>query len=532
MEFKIKNESEILDPSIRKAAIAFFCADENTARKQEAIRREEVYKDMTKKYVIDAFMKESMDANIKQEIYNRSSNISISKKIINKKASVYRDGAKRICEQTKFQQGVDLVVDYLNLNTVMKQVNRINELHYNSIASCFPYNNNGEWYLKLKAYSPDKYDVLVKAEDPELALVYVFSYETTMITKNADEQNQGVRGGARGESSSSKSNYYVWWSNSYHFTTDSKGTIIDGLSEAGNINPIGICPIIDFSKMKNGQFFNCNGADITDGAILINILLTDMYYISKYQGMGVGYAFGKGIPQNLKVGPSSFITVQMEVGDPTPELGFASSNPPIDQHIAQIEQALALLLSSNSLDAGVISGSLSAGGAESGVQEIVRKAENIDDIEDQREIYRDKEPEVFKVALSWLEIYRNVNPESGYLTPILMEVGEIPIDMKIALRFNHAEVYSSELDKLNVIEKRLDIGLDTIEDAMKKDNPDLTDDEIRQKIEAIKLKCEEAMTNGEQGNVQDESEKPGDDKREQEGDSGRGGELPERTDPE
>ena len=59
-------------------------------------------------------------------------------------------------------------------------------------------------------------------------------------------------------------------------------------------------PFVDFSKLKDGELWNDFGSDLTIGSILINILLTDMYWISKYQGMGLGYIFGKAIAKAMK----------------------------------------------------------------------------------------------------------------------------------------------------------------------------------------------------------------------------------------
>jgi len=500
---KIKNDSDILNQDLRVQFIQDINNSSNIERKKFMKRRYDVFKDNTKKYVLENFKNEtSAGEEILPEIKSRASNLSFCRKIIDKKCMVYKDGAKREVagdENQELQTAIDILSNLLNMDSTMKKANKYEELFKNSLVSVLPYEATNGWRLKLSVIAPYLYDVIEDANNPELAKVIVFSNYVPTDSKTTSGFTHAQAAGFRNKTTSlsdytdlndtieSLSNCptdeieYIWWSDNYHFTTNAKGEIIPGKQEIDLSNPIGELPFVDFSHEKDGSFWAVGGEDIVEGAILLNMLLTDLYFIAKFQGMGIGYMFGKGVPKNMKVGPSSFVTLEVEQGDPTPSLGFASSNPPIDSHIKMIEGYLAYLLSTNNLDAGSIVGTLSAQNAASGIQEVIKRADNLDDIEDQQEIYKDNEPQIYKLVFKWINLYF----ERGLLASEFMEVGKIPEDLKVITKFNKPHAYLSEKDRLDVIEKRLMLGLDSKVDAIMQDNPNLTKEEAEEKLERI-----------------------------------------------
>jgi len=306
---------------------------------------------------------------------------------------------------------------------------------------------------------------------------------------------------------------FVWWSHRYHFTTDIKGELIDINPELDPNdavkNPIEILPFVNFSKDQDGEFWALGGEDLVDGSILINQLLADTYFIQKLQGQGIFYMAGKGLPEKYKVGPSDAIVVKKEEGDPPLDIGFASSNPNIDASLNMIEQQLALILSTNNLEPGTIQGDLSATTAASGIQEIIRRSENLDNLTDQQELYRDNEPLIMDLIVKW----HNLLFEKQMLDDDVRQIGSISEEASYSLKFPEPQVYKGEKEELEVIEKRRELKLDTMIDSIMRDNPDLTREEaeakyleiLEEKQEIMKVtqqmfrgKSESTPTNGDQ----------------------------------
>jgi len=223
------------------------------------------------------------------------------------------------------------------------------------------------------------------------------------------------------------------------------------------------------------------GEDIIDGAILLNMLLSDLFYIAKYQGMGIGYMFGKGVPKNAKVGASSFITMEVEEGDPTPQIGFATSNPPIQAHLDMIEAYISLLLSTNQLEAGTVNMKLSVSNAASGIHEMIKRAENVDDIQNQREMYKDNEPKIFDIIRRW----HNLLIERNVLDDEVAKLGSIDEKDTVKIKFPDPQPFITEKERLENIKIRLELGLDSMIDAIIKDNPELSEDDAQQKLQKI-----------------------------------------------
>jgi len=490
---RIFKEDQLLQEDFRKKVIEEIEAPENLQRKADAKKRYEVFKDNTMPYVLEMLNQESSDKKAVDEVKNRAANVSFTREIVEKKAMVYKDGVTRECED---QEAVDFIADMLDINSHMKKANKYAELFKNSLVGVLPYENPvnpGKYKLMMRVYQPYLYDVIEDGVNPEIGRVFIFSNYTPSRTPKAAFENQaGNREAPRPYASTGGDGHdqviadnpddkganqkeYIWWSNKYHFTTNEKGLIIPNRQEDDLTNPIELLPFYNFSQDQDGQFWAKGGNDIVDAGILLNLLLTDLFYIAKYQGMGIGYLFGKGVPKNLKVGPSSFISVEMEQDDPTPQMGFATSNPPIEAHLAMIKEYLTYTLLTNKLSPDSADATMSV----SGIHEMVKQSQNTADIEDQREMYRDGEPVLFDIIFKWLNLYkdRQALDEEYEL--------DIPEETKVMVKFKDAQPFMTEKEKLEVIEKRLQLRLDSMLDALKRDNPELTEEEAEEKLRGI-----------------------------------------------
>lgn len=521
---KLKKEEQILDEDFRKDVIEEILDEENQIRKMREKKRYDVYKDGTRKYVIERLEKEYSNADTLQDAIHRTANLSILRKIIDKKSVVYKDGVIREVnsEQGKEekQEQLDSFTDLLNINSAMKKVNRYLENHKNCDVYITPYDcpMTGYKKIRLQVLPPYLYDVIEDAENPEIPRVYVFSYMPSVEQKTYSKghgqsgsrshqrETNSFRGGDSKDQiiADSPADFgknemrFVWWSNNFHFTTNGKGEILNDTSDEELIieNPIGRVPFVNFSKDRDGQFWAIGGDDLIEGSILINHLLTDLYFIAKYQGFGIFYLIGKGLPKDFKIGPTDAVLLEQQEGDPDAQIGFATSSPPLESHMKMIEQYMAMLLSTNNLEPGTVSGELSATSASSGIQEMIRQSELVDDIEDQRELYRDQEPHIYDIIFLW----QNLLFESGELDKKFADIGMVDIDdFDYSLKFPSPKRFMTDKEKLEIIEKRLDLGLDTKIDAIMRDNPDLTEEQAREKLAQIlaeKLERQREFING------------------------------------
>jgi hypothetical protein len=520
MALKIDNEDKLLDIKFRKKIIQDIENQENIRRKNSAFKRHDMFRDNTKAYVAEVIRQEQGDEAL-NEIQHRISNLSIVKTVVNKKAMVYANGARRDVvgegpiEEAQIQ--IDKVIDLLNFGTVMKKANKWEELFKNSILQIYPYKNDitKKWRIKLDLCLPYKIDVLEDEYNSEEGRVFIYSYFAPQVSSinyapigmsgihtgadqlvnNSMRAGDGVNQALVAETQDPKKEF-IWWSTNYHFTTDEKGVIIDN-SESGDSgeNPVKDIPFVNIATSQDGNFWAVGGEDLSDGAVLVNLFLTEIYYIAKYQGMGLFYLFGRGVPKRIKVGPSQALTLDVKPEDPTPQIGFATSNPNISEYMMAIKEYISALLKTNKLEPSTVIGLDSAMTASSGVQEMLQKSELNESLEDIKEFYRDAEPLIFQKYIKW----HNYLFDKMLLDDDFASIGRIPEDIKIVTKFNEPRSTMTEKEKLEIIKIRRDLHLDTMVDSIMRDNPELTHEQAQDKaVESLKnrvLESRERMIN-------------------------------------
>jgi hypothetical protein len=280
---------------------------------------------------------------------------------------------------------------------------------------------------------------------------------------------------------------FTWWSGKYHFTTDGLGEFADTdqfiKDNPNRENPIGELPFVSMNKDQDEQYFSLGGQDLADGTILINVLLTDLNYILFYQGMGVFYASGDGLPDKVRVGPNSALVFKpkQEGAANNVKVGFATSNPPVDSHLRNIEQQLAILLSTNNLEPSGVATALSKDSATSGIHELIKRADVTEAIEDSQDFFVPAEQAINRIAAKWLNdlIKKNLADTD------CKNVGSMDPMMKISVEYKPPAVLLSETERVNTIQQKLGIPLMTMIDAVKEMNPDLSDEEAVMRVQEL-----------------------------------------------
>ena len=523
---RIYDEDKLLDQDFRRSLIEEIEGEENLGRKQESYKRYEIYRDRIKKYILKNLTLE-LDEDTVNEMQSRIATVNMFKKMVQKKARVYKNAPVRTPLIESDADFISSMVDLLNLNSTMKKVDRYKEAFRNAAVYNKPYKNHsgdGKWSQILEVLAPHQFDVIEDEDNTQMVRAVVLSHYTNTSfnedysspqNRNKSGLKNNFRDGdgkkqAIADSPSDQDKEYVFWSKKYHFTCDSEGSYINKSSEGEDMtvdNPIGDLPFTFFSKDQDGSFWSVGGEDIVDGSILINTLLTDLYFIAKIQGMGLFYMFGSNVPKTFKVGPNKAITMKVEEGDATPQIGFASSNPPIGDHMSMIEQYVAFLLSTNDLGVNSIQGKLDGGSAASGIQEIIQNAEPMTAIEDEQEQYMDKEINIVRVANKWQQV---LGESQTGLSIGFSDIGSVN-DVLYMLEFEKPQHFSNENERLNAMKSRIEIGIINKVDAMIEENPKLTREEALDRLlakheENMKLSITKASSFIDESMNEDESE--------------------------
>lgn len=502
----LRDLEDLMNEDFRKSVLKEIDGPENLARKNDELRKHEVYRDKTGKWVLLALSKEGLKNETLAQMSNRLANLSVCRRIINKLARNYIVPPKRTAKRS--QKAVDEWGDELDLNTQMKKVDRYLQLFKNTVAMVLPVKDSRAssvsvlpiYRLKMRVLPAWAYDVLPDPNDPTKIGCLILSEFTQRASASdstsdyrgslgyhqsarlnssdiGDGIEQAIADAPADTQSDEKNRRFIWWSDKYHFTTDKNGKVIASDSPDGLLNPIGIGPYVNFCGDQDNYFWAEGGDDVVDSSILLDKILTDINFISFVQGWGQMVITGKDIPKNIEGGPGkAFVLPQKSSDDPTPTVYFASSNPPISQWLETFKTTLALLLSTNGLSVRNISATLDATDFPSGVAMLIEQSEVVEFNQDTQMLFQDKEPEIWALIESWRKLY-SMTKQLVEEQAMLREIK----DTDVNLNFVSLKPPISEGELLDNLKKRKELGLASLEDLLRLDNPDLTDEEIAEK---------------------------------------------------
>lgn len=543
----LENEEQLLDPAIRKKVIEDINSTENKQRKAEMYKRYQCYKDQTYIYVRNELLKQ-FDPKTVNEMSYALSNIAFLRKVVDKLARVYKYGVERKIEGS--DEALSVVEKESDINAAMKKCNRFFKLFKNTLFYTRPMpTEDGLKTIKLTPLAPYLYDVIEMHEEREKALAVILSpykpelNETMSVRPGTDGRVNGPMQFSRAMGDNvdqtiadspgdEQDDKYIFWTRNYHFVCNSKGEII---SDNDGVNPIAELPFTNFSEDQDGSFWAIGGDDLVHGSILANSMITNVNHIAITQGYGQMVATGKDLPKNWKVGPNSIIMLTHEGGeDPEPKFGFESANPPLDQLRGLIEMYVALLLTTNNLSTSGVQSNLNGAAAfPSGIAMMLDKAESMEDVEDQRQVFIDNEPHIWRIYSKWHKLLK----ASGELPEELAAI-DLPDDPDVKLIFGQPKAIESEKDRLEVLKMKRDLGIISMIDIIKEEyDGNLSDEEAEMKLKEImeeKLERMMAFTGGSQGqqsnlNEDDSANRPGDESSDSDEAGGRG--VPNRANP-
>ena len=525
---KLTNEAQLLDIGFRQQVIAEIQGVENTARKNEARRRYEVYKDKTMKHVIESLKNDGLLPETIAAMTNRASNISICKKIINKLARTYSGGVIRtVGTNVEGAKAVDEMAKYLSFDDKMKKNDRYRELQKNAVAHFVQERSGGTeeaplYRVGMRVLGPWEYDVIEDCYNREIPRVYILSDFFEEAAPEPTNEKDDVIADAPSDQGKGKKKRYIWWSDSYHFSTFEDGSYCEDLmdrDEAGSpdlTNPIEMLPFVNNAEEQDGRFWAEGGEDIADGAILTNKIITDMFYIMMLQGFGLLVVVGRNLKEHYKVGPNQAILLEQEEDGPAPSAQFANANPQLDMWMRAIEQYIAMLLTTNNLSVTHVAGKLDAVNFPSGIAAIIEMSEVTLETEDKYSQYAQQERDAFRIIQAW-QAYLGATDE---VDPAFKALPQLPPDIGTTLstKFTSIKPVMTEGEKLANLKARKELGLNEEIDLIMLDNPDMDKEDAEAKLLRIKAAKLEAMATmaATMATAPGAQPKPGEEKKEDE----------------
>lgn len=419
-----------------------------TQRKNEADKRTDYYQSEQDSYTL-----ENMQTWMSEPEKLRPLQINIVRKVIDNLAMVYVKPAKRNIEGS--EKDSQLFADIAKesaLDMTLKQASKFTKLHKTALLRVVWRNNK----LEIDILTPYIVDVVTGGSPKDLQKVMVTNWPDTGKSEDVT---------------------YSLWSAETFQRLDWRGNLIEQ-----EPNPYKALPFVPcWDSLPTDSFWVKGGGDLISAQDAINEKLTDLMYIIRQQGFGVGYLkssnhgpSGMGVLDTVQANPGSFVVLPP---DPNAEIGYVSTEAPIkevwDTIQAIIQQtAIANGLSAHSLTAQPVS--------ESGISKIVGNNELMEKRQDDIDLWRRYEARLFEVVKL---VWNTHNPGQKF-----SDKAELNID------FAEIKQPSQEIEQSEKWQTLIDAGQASPVDWTMARNPDLSREQAIEYLRQVKIESVEFNT--------------------------------------
>lgn len=496
----------VLDIKVRQQMIRVIKSEGNKERKEESLKRFEIFQGRQDKYIIEKLEDEfDKDAVLQMR---KVTSINTSNRIIKSMASIYSEPPDR-----DFSNASDIELEQIeNLYRFAKadQKNRLANEY-------FKLNNDQVVYqiiprsgvIQMVPLLPHNFDVFPDATDPSKAFCYVLNVfdkydhlrdlnspafksklRGTSTTVEPDGMNQIH---AESEDYKALTDRFIFWTDEWHFITDGKGNLVSEANEDGEIevlNPISRLPFIDVSAEKDNEFFRRYGSADTDFAVEFGAALSDLVNTVKLQSYAQAVMISEEQPTYLTSGPMSLLWLKQS-SDPNkkdPSFGFETPGPDLTGGLSVLEAMLRIYLTARGLPADEVSGQASGQTATSGIERLLNMIDKFEASREDISYFWNAEQEIFDILRLWSNEFQDVEGEKALIPEL--NIASLNEDINIQVNFAKPEMIQTRSDLEDSVIKRMKEGLISEVDAFM-ELYDIDEDTAKERIEVINQEKQE-----------------------------------------
>jgi len=462
---------DITNQAALKYIIQEIEGDENKRRKADHVKRQDVFNDHQRQYVLKMLENEFSKATV-QDMRTMTS-INLTRKIISEMASIYKRAPERNFTECSEEQiaGIEKLYQEAKVNVKLKKTNQKYKLHDQCTIQILPHDGK----IGLKLLAPHQYDVIPDPTNPEKAMAYIISaasvYELNQDNTGASDI-QGNYYGSKNEYKSDGTNQkiadaddnngenknYIVWTADVNLVCDKNGAIIEL-----NPNPIGMLPFIDVSAEKDFEFWVKRGSSVVDFALDFSLVNSDLVNTSRLQSYAQPVIIAEKVPENLIVGPNNILFLPIDPTRPeaTPKFEFATPNPDLQASLVLQDKLVSYFLTSQSIDPKSIASSGDGKTYSSALERMLALVEKFEASQDDIDLFCHVEEEVFEIMKAWYSVLQGtsmLDPEYDF--------GVWPEASEIYVNYSTPQLLETKKDVEESVIKLLENGLITKLDAL------------------------------------------------------------------
>ena len=492
---------DVLDIRVRQWMIKNIKSEGNKKRKEESLKRFEIFQGRQDKYIIEKLESEfDKDAVLQMR---KVTSINTSNRIIKSMSSIYSSPPDRDfsnASEAEYEQLQNLY-KFAKADQKLRLANEYFKLNNDQIVfQIIPRSG----VIQMIPLLPHNFDAFPDEKDPSKAFCYVlnvFDKYDEMNDLNSPAYKSKLRGTstsvepdginqphADDEDYKALVDRFIFWTEDYHFITNGKGQIIDD-SEGDEIdvsNPIGTLPFVDISAEKDNEFFRRYGSADTDFAVEFGAALSDLVNTVKLQSYAQAVMVSEEQPAYITTGPMSLLWLKQS-SDPNkkdPSFSFESPGPDLTGGLSVLEAMLRIYLTARGLPSDEVSGQVSNQTATSGIERLLNMIDKFEASREDISYFENAEHMIFKILMKWSNVLQDAERNGENVLIEELNIANISDQIELQIQFQKPEMIQTKQDIEESIIRRLDKGLMSELEAFM-ELYDIDEDMAKERIENI-----------------------------------------------
>ena len=249
---------------------------------------------------------------------------------------------------------------------------------------------------------------------------------------------------------------------------------------AGNpdgINEYGVLPGVYINRSRHSLIPKID-TDTLNMTKLIPVLLADCNFATMFQSFSIIYGIDVN-DENLKMAPNAFWSFKSDPSrDTKPEIGVLKPEVDTDKVLGLVKTELAMWLESKGIKPGSV-GSMTADNAASGIAKMIDESDTTEDRKKQVSIFAPRDAECLEVIINHMLPVWKMDPA---FTADIPFIGD---GYAVGVEFPEQKPLVDEAVATETEIKKIQNGLTTKKRAIKKLNPDMTDDQVEELLNEI-----------------------------------------------
>jgi hypothetical protein len=409
---------------------------------------------------IDKILKQSLSQEYYEKIKDRIIPINVLKRISDKISKSYTNKPERKTIE-KYQEDLSFYQNHFYMDQIMSKVEEYAFMHKAYALEPFMFNG----VPRLRALPFDRFMVYSNNKVDPTFVTHFVKFLGKIPIKNASRTEY-------------KELYYIYTDSEFIAVTEDGSIYYPDMQENQGVNPYGTIPFM-YGNRGNDMLLPTQDTDMEALSKIIPILMTDLAGAIMFQCFTVIYGIDVSA-ENLTMSPNAFWSLKSDLqSNKQPVLGTIKPEADIDKVISFVGTVFSFWLETKGVRVGSM-GTLNSSNLASGISKLIDELDVNELVKKSMESFKKEEKDF------WFKIKKMNNTwvsQNEFLTNYKPSIWLDDFDFSIS--FDEPQPYVDRRTEVETIKLERDAGFLDNRSSIKYLYPDLTEEQIDERIKAI-----------------------------------------------